>query len=171
MKKPNKRDTVNLFFSAFLVLALIVCAHFFTKFTASISATLSAVISIILFVIFGLLLFYATRVGDGKAVKRFSIVTLIAMVIIPLYIVIASIAPGMPFNESFASSTGNASMIVALAGVALGYGIPYSFISGFEIANDNNEIDTEETQVLEGGIEADILEEATDNADDEVDSE
>ena len=30
MKKPNKKNTVNLFFSAFLILAFVVCAHFFS---------------------------------------------------------------------------------------------------------------------------------------------
>ncbi len=159
MKKPNKRDTVNLFFSAFLVLAFIVCAHFFTQFTETLGATAGAIITMALYVVFGLLLFYATRVGEGKAIKRFSIITLILMVIVPLYILVASVAPGMPLHTSFASDSGSIIPIVGLASIALGYGIPYSFLSGFEIKTDDDETaDTQqEHEVLEGGIEADIL--------------
>lgn len=157
MKKPNKKDNVNLFFSAFLVLAFIVCAHFFTKFTNTLTSNVGAIISIALYVVFGLLLFYATRVGDGKAVKRFSIVTLIVMVLPALYIIISSMAAGLPLHDVFASEIpGNVSLIVSLAGIVLGYGIPYTFLSGFEVA------DEEETapaaSVLEGGIEADLFE-------------
>ena len=90
MKKPDKRETVNLFFSAFLIIAFIVCAHFFTQFTSNLDATLATVINVAIYAIFGLLIFYATRVGDGKPVKRFSPVTLIVMVLPSLYIIIAS---------------------------------------------------------------------------------
>ena len=162
MKKPNKRDSINLFFSAFLVLAFIICAHFFTQFTSTLSSTVGSIISILLYVVFGLLLFYATRVGDGKAVKRFSIITLIIMVIPSLYIIIASLAPGMPLNSVFASDTpGGVSMIAGFAAVALGYGVPYTFLSGFEIADSEAEetAPAEETEsaVLEGGVEADLI--------------
>ena len=162
MKKPNKRDSINLFFSAFLVLAFIICAHFFTQFTSTLSSTVGSIISILLYVVFGLLLFYATRVGDGKAVKRFSIITLIIMVIPSLYIIIASLAPGMPLNSVFASDTpGGVSMIAGFAAVALGYGVPYTFLSGFEIADSEAEetaADEEtESAVLEGGVEADLI--------------
>ena len=90
MRKPDKKETVNLFFSAFLILAFIVCAHFFTQFTANLDATLGTIINICIYAVFGLLVFYATRVGDGKPVKRFSPVTLIVMVLPSLYIMIAS---------------------------------------------------------------------------------
>lgn len=161
MKKPNKRDTVNLFFSAFLILAFIICVHFFTQFTETLGATAGSIITMVLYTVFGLLLFYATRVGEGKAIKRFSILTLILMVIVPLYILIASVAQGMPLHTSFASDTTGITPIVGLASIALGYGIPYSFFSGFETAVEETESETEEqlTEVLEGGVEADILEE------------
>lgn len=161
MKKPNKRDNVNLFFSAFLVLAFIVCAHFFTQFTNTLTSNVGTIISIALYVVFGLLLFYATRVGDGKAVKRFSPVTLIVMVIPALYIIIASMASGLPLHDVFASDfSGSVSLIVSLAGVALGYGIPYTFLSGYEIAPDDDGDKPDESShvVIEGGIEADLLE-------------
>lgn len=164
MKKPNKRDNVNLFFSAFLVLAFIVCAHFFTQFTNTLTSNVGTIISIALYVVFGLLLFYATRVGDGKAVKRFSVVTLIVMVLPALYIIIASMAAGLPLHDIFASEvTGSVSIIVSLAGIALGYGIPYTFLSGFEIADDESEEGKEVSapSVIEGGIEADLLENET----------
>ena len=49
MRKPDKKETVNLFFSAFLILAFIVCAHFFTQFTANLDATLGTVINICIY--------------------------------------------------------------------------------------------------------------------------
>lgn len=164
MKKPDKRETINLFFSAFLIIAFIVCAHFFTQFTSSLDATVGSIVSIALYVVFGLLLFYATRVGDGKSVKRFSLVTLIILVIPSLYIIIAAIAPGLPLHEVFAANNGGLNVIVTLACVALGYGVPYTFLSGYEIEGSDV---VEEEKVLEGGIEADIL----DNETEETESE
>lgn len=169
LKKPDKRETINLFFSAFLMLAFIVCAQFFSQFAASLSAngklsTVGQLVTVLVYVVFGLLLFYATRVGDGKVVKRFSPLTLLILVIPSLFIIIASVA-NIPVISGFVSSnTGTVSVIVALAGVALGYGIPYTFISGFELKTDDeeNEADGDENEedkeVLEGGVEADILE-------------
>ena len=70
MKKPTKRDTINLFFSAFLIIAFIVCAHFFSQYASALSQPLGSIIPILVYAVFGLLMFYATRVGDGKAVKQ-----------------------------------------------------------------------------------------------------
>ena len=167
MKKSNKNETANLFLSAFLIIAYIICVYFFTQFTSTIDPTLSNVISVVLYALFGLLLYYATRVGDGKAVKRFSPVTLIIMVLPTLYIIIASFAPGLPFNDIFASSTDGVSGIVLLASVALGYGLPYSFLSGFELKTEQDVQSKEQAEVtiLEGGLEADI---ADDNNEPEV---
>lgn len=171
MKKPDKRETVNLFFSAFLIIAFIVCAHFFTQFTSNLDATLATVINVAIYAIFGLLIFYATRVGDGKPVKRFSPVTLIVMVLPSLYIIIASVAKFMPLSDIFASQNpGTVSVITALAAVALGYGLPYTFLSGFEMEPETV-TKTEETTVLEGGVEADVIgavEETTEKAEEAV---
>ena len=152
------------------MLAFIICAQFFSQFAASLSANgklspVGQLVTVLVYVAFGLLLFYATRVGDGKVVKRFSPLTLIILVIPSLFIIIASVA-NIPFISGFVSSnTGTVSVIVALAGVALGYGIPYTFISGFELKTDDEEEneadgdeDEEDKEVLEGGVEADILE-------------
>ena len=109
MRKPDKKETVNLFFSAFLILAFIVCAHFFTQFTANLDATLGTVINICI----------------------------------------------MPLNNIFAGNSGTVSVITALAAIAFGYGIPYTFFSGFELASEDNEEASPE--VLEGGVEADII--------------
>ena len=165
MKKPNKRENVNLFFSAFLILAFIVCAQFFSQFAANLTgvdgklSVTGQLVTSLIYVVFGLLVFYATRVGDGKAVKRFSPLTLVILVLPSLYIIIASMAKFMPLNSVFASNNGTVSVIVALASVALGYGIPYTFLSGFELQPEE-EPETENETVLEGGIEADILETA-----------
>ena len=109
MKKPNKRETVNLFFSAFLILAFIVCAQFFSQFAANLTgadgklSVAGQLVTSLIYVVFGLLVFYATRVGDGKAVKRFSPLTLVILVLPSLYIIIASMAKFMPLNSVFAS--------------------------------------------------------------------
>ncbi len=159
MKKIDKREMLNLFFSSFLIVAFIVCAHFFNQFTSTLTPIAGSIVSILLFVIFGLLLFYATRVGDGKAIKRFSVMTLVVLVIPALYIIIASLATGLPFHDTFSADDGSLNMVVTLACVALGYGIPYTFLSGFETVDEDAVVKTEENEVLEGGIEADILEE------------
>ena len=86
MKKPDKRETVNLFFSAFLILAFIVCANFFSQFTKTVQAPIGQIVTIAVCAVFGLLLFYATRVGDGKAIKRFSPLTLIVLVLPTLHL-------------------------------------------------------------------------------------
>lgn len=173
MKKPDKRETINLFFSAFLIIAFIVCAHFFTQFTKTLEPVVGSIVSIALYVVFGLLLFYATRVGDGKAIVRFSLVTLLVLVVPSLYIIIASIAPGLPLYDIFAppenALTGQregVTIIVTLACVAFGYGIPYSFLSGYEVEGSDV---IEENSVLEGGVEADLLDNETEETDtDEV---
>ena len=165
MKKPTKRDTVNLFFSAFLIIAFIVCAHFFSQYASALSQPLGSIIPILVYAVFGLLVFYATRVGDGKAVKRFSLVTLIVMVLPSLYIIVASLAPGLPLNSVFANANGSGlSVIVTLASIALGYGIPYSFLSGFEHADDEETVEDETSELVQGGIEADLADD--ENAED-----
>ena len=164
MKKPTKRDTVNLFFSAFLIVAFIVCAHFFSQYASALSQPIGLIIPILVYAVFGLLVFYATRVGDGKAVKRFSLVTLIVMVLPSLYIIIASLAPGLPLNSVFANASGSGlSVIVTLASIALGYGIPYSFLSGFELAREVA-VEDETSEHVQGGIEADLADD--ENAED-----
>lgn len=159
MKKTGKKDTINLFFSAFLILAFIVCAHFFTSFANTLTGVIGSIVTLLVYVVFGLLVFYATRVGEGKAIVRFSPLTLLFMVLPALYIMIASMASGLPFHDAFVTNTGSASIITTLAAMAFGYGIPYSFLSGFELAPETEEVSAEvEETILEGGIEADLAE-------------
>ena len=61
LKKPDKRENINLFFSAFLILAFIVCAHFFTQFTANLEATAATVVNILIYAVFGLLVVYCLK--------------------------------------------------------------------------------------------------------------
>ena len=160
MRKPDKKEHINLFFSAFLLLAFIICANFFANFTASMDFLTGQLISIAVYVVFGLLLFYATRVGDGKAIKRFSPLTLIVLVVPALLIIVVSLATFMPLHDFVAADklTGKLSLVTTLAAVALGYGIPYTFFSGFELASDEEAApEKEDDAVLEGGVEADIL--------------
>lgn len=161
MRKPDKKEHINLFFSAFLIIAFIVCANFFAQFTATMDTIPGQLITVAVYAVFGLLLFYATRVGDGKAIKRFSPLTLLILVLPSLLIIVASLAPFMPLHDLLAADklSGKLSLITSLAAVAIGYGIPYSFFSGFELAYDGEEAEAseEEPEVLEGGVEADIL--------------
>ena len=160
MKKPDKRETINLFFSAFLIIAFIVCANFFAQFTKTIQSPFGQIVTVVVCAVFGLLLFYATRVGDGKAVKRFSPLTLVVLVLPTLYIIIASVATFMPLHDVFVENN-SLSVVVYLAGVAFGYGIPYTFFSGFEMEaekTDDGDFD-DETKVLVGGVEQDVLSE------------
>ena len=91
-KKNSKRENVNLFFSAFLMLAYIVCGYFFAQFADTVGGgNAKALVTAIIFVVFGLLVFYATRVGEGKAIKRFSLITLLLLDLPALYIILASI--------------------------------------------------------------------------------
>ena len=162
MRKPDKKEHINLFFSAFLIIAFIVCANFFAQFTATIDTIPGQLITVAVYAVFGLLLFYATRVGDGKAIKRFSPLTLIILVLPSLLIIVASLAPFMPLHDLLAANklSNDLSLITSLAAVAIGYGIPYSFFSGFELAVDGEEEEEQNdtaTAVLSGGVEEDIL--------------
>lgn len=155
MKNQNKSQAINMFFSAFLVIAYVICAYFFSSFAQTMSYPLSGIVITLIFVIFGLLVFYATRVGEGKPVKRFSLITLLILDLPALYIIIAFFAAGLPFHDQIAAS----SAIFYLAAVALGYGLPYTFLSGFEM-------------IVEGevaGIDADQVEDT--NTDEEKDDE
>ncbi len=156
MKKHNTtRDNINLFFSAFLVIAYIVCAYFFVQFAntqAQTNPVLGALIIAVVAIVFGALVFYATRVGENKTVFRFSPATLILIVLPTLYIVAASIITQLPLSQ-FVDMNGSNNIIPLLSAVALGYGIPYTFISGFENIVEADEVD----DVLEGGIEEALI--------------
>ena len=156
MKKKNStRDNMNLFFSAFLIVAYLVCAYFFASSASVLKGSLQALVYGAIFAVFGALLFYATRVGDGKPVKRFSFLTLILMVLPSLYAILAFAFPVIPLHTFLVANP----TTVYLAGVAFGYGIPYTFISGFELVEEEfvEEAVGEEAQVVEGGIEEDLM--------------
>ncbi|HCA05313.1 MAG TPA: hypothetical protein DEO32_05385 [Ruminococcaceae bacterium] len=158
MKKPDKRENINLFFSAFLLIAFIVCANFFSQFTKTVQSPIGQIITLAVCAVFGLLLFYATRVGDGKAVRRFSPLTLIILVLPTLYIMIASIGEFMPLHSVFVENN-SFSIVVYLAAVAFGYGIPYTFFSGFELQAEETADAEGENEVLSGGVEQDVISE------------
>jgi len=127
----KKKDISGLIFSAFLIIAYVVCSYFFMgiiKDSTKMDDTLKGILTAAVFAVFGLILFYATRVGDGKQVKRFSLATLIILDLPALYIIIASAAPGLPFPLTLEGHN----ELVLLAAIALGYGIPYTFLSGYE---------------------------------------
>ncbi|MBR3987748.1 MAG: hypothetical protein IKK10_00405 [Clostridia bacterium] len=155
MKKPTKRETLNLILSAFLILGYIVCTYFFLTFAASTAPQLEPYVQVLVFVIFGLVVFYATRIGDGKQVKRFSIATLVILDIPALYAILAYFMPNMPLHN-FVANLGGASALaysplLILACIALGYGIPYTFLSGYE---EKSEDEAEALAVLDKALEA-----------------
>ncbi len=155
MKKPTKRETLNLILSAFLILGYIVCTYFFLTVTAASAPQLEPYVQVLVFAIFGLVVFYATRIGDGKQVKRFSIATLLILDVPALYAILACFMPNMPLHN-FVANLGGAnalsySPILILACIALGYGIPYTFLSGYEQKSEDEE---EALAVLDKALEA-----------------
>ena len=157
MKNRNK---INLIFSSFLVIGYVICAYFFSTLANQVSGTAGSLIQILLLVVFGMLLFYATRVGEGKQVRRFSLAVLLLIDLPSLFIILAGLITGFPFHSQIAAAQGVTapSIILTLACIALGYGIPYTFLSGYEIAEDEEEAVEEqpaveeEKPVVEGGI-------------------
>lgn len=131
MQENNKGAKINQILSAFLVIAYVVCMYYFSGLVANISlAPLQLLANIAMYVVFGLLLFYATRVGEGKQIRRFSLSVLLLMVLPGLYMVLAAFAPGLPLRSQIISSD----VLTCLGYVMLGYGIPYTFFSGYELA-------------------------------------
>ncbi len=162
MKNRNK---INLVFSSFLVIGYVICAYFFSTLANQVSGVGGSLIQIALLIVFGLLLFYATRVGEGRQVRRFSLAVL-------LLIIIAGLVNGFPFHSAIASAQGVTapSIIMTLACIALGYGIPYTFVSGYEIAEDEEEAEAVEEEAQEDKkefVEGGIAEELNETAGDE----
>jgi len=129
MKKRTK-EAANMFFSAFLVFAYVVCSYFILKLSSSLTNTTAfSIVTIAVVVVFGVLLFYATRVGDGKQIVRFSPSVLILMVLPAAYAISAFFAVGLPLHEVMVQNN----IVLYFAAVVLGYGLPYTFLSGFEM--------------------------------------
>lgn len=180
MKKPTKREQINLICSAFLVLGFGVCAYFFSAMSGSSLSDniVGKLVYMLIFVLFGLILFYATRVGDGKQVKRFNISSLILVCLPALYVILAYMFDFIPLHAQIATSN---SVAAVLAGVALGYGLPYTFLSGYELqeeqpeeekadgedaASDSDEVDYSTIKTLDLD-----LEEKTENAAESTDGD
>lgn len=156
-KKTTSHEKVNLFFSAFLIIAYIICGYFFVSFAnTQTDELIKSLLMVVIFAVFGLLVFYATRVGEGKTVKRFSLITLIVLDIPALLVILSYIIAVFPMHDAL-TTAGNGA-IALMAAIALGYGVPYTFISGFETVSEDDEkpSDKEDKEVLEGGLEADI---------------
>ena len=172
MKNRNK---INQVFSAFLVIGYVICAYFFSTLANQVAGVGGTLIQILLLVVFGLLLFYATRVGEGRQVKRFSLAVLLLIDLPALFIILAGIITGFPFHSAIAAAQGVTapSIIMTLACIALGYGIPYTFFSGYEIAEEEEvaeeapEAEAEQTFV-EGGIAEELYNITEDEAAEEV---
>ena len=182
--KNSTRNKFNLVFSGFLVTAYIVCTFFFSTLASQVAAPYGSLIQVAVLLLFGLLLFYATRVGEGKQVKRFSLVILLLVDLPCLYAILASFFEFLPLHDYLASvsvvaGTGAANsqpIVMLLASVALGYAIPYTFLSGYELKVDEDETVEEEETVIEGGLaeelaDAEAKEEEIAAAEEEADVE
>ncbi len=145
--KKSSRDKLNLFFSSFLVIGFIICSYFFMSLTSRVGQAAANLIQVAVFVLFGLIVFYATRVGEGEAIKRFSPIVLCVLDVPALFIIIASLAPAFPLHDALATQP----VVMTFAAIALGYGIPYTFLSGFELKEDIDE-NAIENALVEGGI-------------------
>lgn len=161
----KSRERLNLLFSSFLVIGYIVCTYFFMSLTTRVSESVANLIQVVVFILFGLIVFYATRVGEGIPVKRFSPIVLCILDVPALFIIIASLAPAFPLHQALSTQP----IVMTFACVALGYGIPYTFLSGFEL---KEEIDEEavENAMLEGGLAEELAqaeEETTETVEDE----
>lgn len=154
------REKLNLFFSAFLVVGYIVCAYFFTTLTNRVTDAVGALINVAVFVLFGLILFYATRVGEGIPVKRFSPIILFVLDLPALIVLLAALLPAFPLHAVIAQTPA----VWMLASIALGYGVPYTFLSGFEMVEEVEEAD----EVVEGGLAEELSETAETEELDEV---
>ena len=119
-----------MFFSAFMVTAYVICSYYIMQLANSVTDdAMYGAMTIGIVVLFGALLFYATRVGEGKQVIRFSPSVLCLIVLPAIYIICAYYAVGLPLHDKLQDN----SVVIYLAAIALGYGIPYTFTSGFEM--------------------------------------
>jgi len=152
MKKTNKKDTLNLIFSAFLIVGFIVCSYFFLTMSAE-KPELEPYINTLVFTVFGLIIFYATRVGEGKAIKRFSLWTLLILDLPALYAILAHFMDNLPLHDQISSLESATALpyspLFIMACIALGYGIPYTFLSGFEAAAEEVQEETPNTSATE----------------------
>ncbi|MBQ3330418.1 MAG: hypothetical protein IJG87_04475 [Ruminococcus sp.] len=185
MKNANtKRNKINIIFSSFLVIGYIVCTYFFSSLASQVSGTLGTLIRVLMLLIFGLLLFYATRVGEGKQVRRFSLAVLLLIDLPALYIILAALIPALPFHDAIApqnalammglgSGSDAPSIILMMACVALGYGLPYTFFSGYEMKEEGEEEAAQAAAVVEGGLAEELAqteEEAEEKAEEVADT-
>ena len=180
--KNSKRNVINLIFSSFLVIGYIICTYFFSSLAKQVSGVVGNLIQILILLVFGLLLFYATRVGEGRQVKRFSLPVLLLLDIPCLYIIAAALLKFLPLHEQLMPVDGELPFILILAVVALGYGIPYTFLSGYELQDydDEEELEEEaeeetaeaeeEQKPVEGGIAEELAEAVFEEEDEEPES-
>ena len=161
--KKSSREKLNLFFSSFLVIGYIVCTYFFMSLTTRVTQGVANLIQVFVFTLFGLIVFYATRVGEGVPVKRFSAIVLCVLDIPALFAIIATLAPAFPLHDALAAQP----IVMTFACVALGYGIPYTFLSGFELKEEIDE-DAVNAAMVEGGLAQELAELNEDASEEEL---
>ena len=169
MKNANsKRNKINIIFSSFLVIGYIICTYFFSALASQLSGAVGTLIQVLMLAVFGLLLFYATRVGEGRQVRRFSLAVLLLIDLPALYIILAALIPALPFHSAIAPESTMAlmgglsapSIVLTMACIALGYGIPYTFFSGYEIKDEDEE---DENAAVEGGLAEELAQTDAEN--------
>ncbi len=158
--KKTKESKLNMIFSTFLIIGYIICTYFFCSLASTVSGIMGTVIQLIVLVVFGLLLFYATRVGEGRQVKRFSPAVLLLVDLPALVIILFALIDGAPFHGALVNEgpvNASPAIITVLACVALGYGIPYTFVAGYELKTEEDEkaekeAPAEKKKPIEGGL-------------------
>ena len=177
--KNSTRNKINLIFSSFLVIGYIVSTYFFSTMANRVTGTIGSILQVLILVVFGLLLFFATRVGEGKQVKRFSLAVLLMVVLPSIYIIAASLIKGLPLHDFLAATSvvvntgetvNSQPVVMMLAAIALGYGIPYTFLAGYELKTEEDEAKAEEPAAVEGGL-AEELAEAENETDNDAEKE
>ena len=103
--KHSTRNKVNLIFSSFLVIGFIICSFFFAQLSKQVGGMTGCMIQALILVLFGALLFYATRVGEGRQVRRFSLAVLLLVVLPCVYIIAASFWSALPLHDQLAPVT------------------------------------------------------------------
>lgn len=169
-KNSTPSQKLNLFFSAFLVFAYTVCTYFIDSFSSAIAnEAIAAALPLILFLVFGLFLFYATRVGDGAPVYRFSWAVLVFMVLPGLYVLLATLLDVLPLHDQLVTYGGN---MAKVAVTSLGYGIPFMFVSGFELDNGEVSVETQpETEEVEDETAEEIVDDTLETEETETEAE
>ncbi len=143
VRKPVARWTDNLVSTFLLVLYVVLTGVVYTwamdlATKGTLSYEFTYYIDFALYIGMGLVLFFATRTGDGKTIYRVNWFS-IAFILVPVVFLLVNIVLCVSFANQSEFVLGVVSLAfdkyartLYLVLILFGYAIPYSFISGFE---------------------------------------